>query len=209
MLRAASSPRYGVAPPESALLAAPGIFDWAYNPPTSSRTAPHGSNGIVSRRFPEEKNMPPDLNGHPAHEHASEPHAHACGNLFGCGEEKGTGVFREDIKDAAFTHRCEDRLLHMDEMNQPLLDGYMTARGRSRRRLLRASTFMGALAAVGPWFTKIAQAADALGAAEGAGSAPAQKKKEDEGRVHVVESNDQTVRLGVYDTTLAPIVKID
>jgi len=153
--------------------------------------------------------MPPDLNGHPAHEHASEPHAHACGNLFGCGEEKGTGVFREDIKDAAFTHRCEDRLLHMDEMNQPLLDGYMTARGRSRRRLLRASTFMGALAAVGPWFTKIAQAADALGAAEGAGSAPAQKKKEDEGRVHVVESNDQTVRLGVYDTTLAPIVKID
>jgi hypothetical protein len=31
-------------------------------------------------------------------------------------------------------------------------------------------------------------------------------KKEEEGRVHVVESNDKTVRLGVFDTTLEPIL---
>jgi len=132
-------------------------------------------------------------------------HHHFCGNLFGCGDEKGTGVFREDIKDAAYTKRAADRLLHMDEMNQEQLDGYLTFRGVSRRRLLRASSFMGALAAVGPWFTKLAHAADSLGAA---GPAPA-PKKEDESRVHVVECNDKTVRLGVFDTTLEPILKVD
>jgi hypothetical protein len=31
-------------------------------------------------------------------------HHHDCGNLFGCGDEKGTGVIREDIKDAAFAN---------------------------------------------------------------------------------------------------------
>ena len=92
----------------------------------------------------------------------------------------------------------------MDEMNQEQLDGYLTPRGHSRRRLLRASSFMGALAGIGPWFTKLARAADAL---EVGTAAP--PKKDDEGRIHVVESNDTTVRLGVYDTTLNPILKID
>jgi len=35
-----------------------------------------------------------------------------CGNLFGCGDEKGTGVVGEDIKDAAFNKTSADRLLH-------------------------------------------------------------------------------------------------
>jgi len=138
-----------------------------------------------------------------------QPHRHACGNLFGCGEEKGTGVLREDIKDAALTTRVADRLLHMDAVNQEQLDGFLSARGRSRRRLLRASSFMGALAGIGPWFSKLAHAADALDGDILAGSAAAQKKKDEPGRVHVVESNDKTVRLGVYDTTLDPILKID
>jgi hypothetical protein len=92
---------------------------------------------------------------------------------------------------------------HMDEINQAQFDGCLTARGRSRRRLLRASSFMGALAAIGPWFTKLAHAAEDSTEANASaldGSAATQKK-EDEGHVHVVESNDQTVRLGVYDTT--------
>jgi acetamidase/formamidase len=29
-------------------------------------------------------------------------HSHNCGDLFGCGEEKGTGLVREDLKDAVF-----------------------------------------------------------------------------------------------------------
>lgn len=137
-----------------------------------------------------------------------EPHHHNCGSLFGCGEEKGTGVFREDLKDAALTKRAADRLLHMDELNQEHLDDLLTARGLFRRRLVRASTFMGALAAIGPWFTKIAHAAKELDGGAAADPA-APNKKDDEGRVHVVESNDKTVRLGVYDTTLEPILKVD
>src|SRR5208282_5962132 len=128
----------------------------------------------------EEETMPDDLDRQPDQESTPQPHHHDCGNLFGCGEEKGTGVFREDIKDAAFTKRAEDRLLHMDEMNQEQLDGYLTARGLARRRLLRASSFTGVLAGIGPWFTKLtnnklaftklARAANALGG--GAAAAP-------------------------------------
>ncbi|HYA97840.1 MAG TPA: acetamidase/formamidase family protein [Methylomirabilota bacterium] len=133
-------------------------------------------------------------------------HHHRCGNLFGCGEEKGTGVLREDIKDAAFPPRAADRLLHMDEVDQERFDGYLTARGRERRGLLRASGFMGALAAVGPWFAKLARAAEAP---DGFLPWSDPQKKKDEGRVHVVESTNETVHLGVFDTTLAPVLKVD
>jgi len=149
----------------------------------------------------------PEESDHPLpQEHQPHPH-HACTNLFGCGEEQGTGVLREGIKDTAFSPRAADRLLHMDEVNQEQLDGFLTARGRSRRRLLRASSFMGALAAVGPWFNKLARARESLSAPDPAASAG--QKKEDEGHVHVVESNDQTVRMGIYDTNLPPILKVD
>ena len=151
--------------------------------------------------------MPHDVDHQQDQEIQPQPQHHYCGNLFGCGDEKGTGVLREDINDAAYTQRAADRLSHMDEVNQEQLDGYLTARGLSRRRLLRASSFMGALAAIGPWFSKLAHAADSLGST--AGSAATEKKKEGEGRVHVVESNEKTVRLGVFDTTLEPILKVD
>jgi acetamidase/formamidase len=144
-------------------------------------------------------------------EEEPQPHHHHCGNLFGCGEEKGTGVLREDIKDAAFGRRVADRLLHMEEVNQEQLDGYLTARGRSRRRLLGASGFMAALAGIGPWFNKLSRAADSFDgrAATHDSAVSSVPRKDDDGRVHVVESNDKTVRLGVYDTTLDPIIKID
>ena len=129
-------------------------------------------------------------------------HSHDCGNLFGCGDEKGTGVIREDIKDAAFGKRAKDRLLHLDQVNQERLDGFLTARGRLRRQLLRASSFMGALAAIGPQFGKLARAAeDGNPTPAGASSG--------NGRTHVVESNRETVRLGVFDETLPPIVTIE
>ncbi len=130
-------------------------------------------------------------------------HGHDCGNLFGCGDEKGTGVVREDIKDAAFGKRTADRLLHMDEMVQERLDGFLTARGHLRRRLLRASSFMGALAAVGPWFDKLGHAAESGNPVPGGGMAGGN------GRAHVVESNKETVRLGVFDANLPPILTIE
>src|SRR6266853_743704 len=151
--------------------------------------------------------MPHNLDHQQESESQPQPHPHNCGNLFGCGEEKGRGVIREDIKDAALTRRAADRMLHMDEMNQEQIDGYLSARGHSRRRLLRASIFMGALAGIGPWFTKLARASGALEPATPAGAAD--WKKAVSCRVHVVESNDKTVRLGVYDTTLVPILTMD
>src|SRR5438552_15608296 len=93
------------------------------------------------------------------HEEGADPaahHHHDCGNLFGCGDEKGTGIVREDLKDAAVTARSTDRLTHMGEIEQESLDSFLSARGRGRRQLMRASTFMGALAAVGPAFAKLA-----------------------------------------------------
>jgi acetamidase/formamidase len=130
-------------------------------------------------------------------------HAHNCGGLFGCGDEKGTGVVREDIKDGAFDKRASDRLLHMDELEQERLDGFLTARGRARRQLLRASSFMSALAAAGPWFGKLAQAAgdgsaNPVAGAGGGGS-----------RTYIVDSTKETVRLGVFDATLPPILRIE
>jgi acetamidase/formamidase len=125
-------------------------------------------------------------------------HHHACANLFGCGDEKGIGIFREDIKEGAFDNRASDRLLHMDEISQQNLDNYLSARGRWRRKFLRASSFMGALAAVGPWFTRLARAEES-GAAN----------KPESSRVHVVPSTKETVRLGVFDTNLPPILTID
>jgi hypothetical protein len=92
-----------------------------------------------------------------AHQHAHDHH-HACANLFGCGDEKGTGIIREDIKDAAFDNRASDRLLHMDHVDQGTFGGYLSARGRWRRKFLQASSFLGVLAAVEPWFTSFAQA---------------------------------------------------
>ena len=139
-----------------------------------------------------------------AHEHDyhrnTPAHHHDCGGLFGCGDEKGTGVIREDIKDGAFNERRADRLLHMDEVEQERVDGFLSARGRARRQLLRASSFMSALAAVGPWFGRLAQAATSDTAAAATGVS---------GPVHVVDSNKDTVRLGVFDATLPPILTVN
>jgi len=43
----------------------------------------------------------------------------------------------------------------MDEVDRENLDTSLSARGRWRRKFLQASNFMGALAAVGPWFANL------------------------------------------------------
>jgi hypothetical protein len=128
-------------------------------------------------------------------------HHYACANLFGCADEKGVGIFREDIKEEAFDSRASDRLLHMDEVDQEKVDTYLSLRGRLRRNFLQASSLVGVLTAVSPWFAKLARADEA-----GAGNKPASRGK---GRVHVVPSTKETVQLGVYDTILPPVLSID
>jgi acetamidase/formamidase len=134
-------------------------------------------------------------------EHTSSSHHHDCGNLFGCGDEKGTGVLRQDLAEQAFTPRATDRLLHMDEIAQESLDRFVTVRGRLRRQLLRASSFLSVLA-VQPWLGRLA-------AAEDRGGSNAPSDPAGGGKVHVVESSEKTVSWGVFDTTLAPIVTIE
>jgi acetamidase/formamidase len=134
------------------------------------------------------------------HKHHHQHDHSCCANLFGCGDEKGTGIIREDIKDAVVNQRSSDRLLHMDEVDQETFDGYLSARGRWRRKFLQASGFMGALAAVEPWFAKLAHA-------EGPDSSTASSAAG--GRVHVVPSTKETVRLGVFDANLPPVLTID
>jgi acetamidase/formamidase len=133
---------------------------------------------------------------------AVSPHAHDCGGLFGCGEEQGTGIVREEIREAACGAKPGDRLLHRKMLDQERLDGYLTARGRRRRQLLRASGVAGALAAVGPWFDRLAAAAGADDPAPGSDSKAT-------GRLHIVPSTKETVRLGVFDTNLPPILTIE
>ncbi|HEX8799059.1 MAG TPA: acetamidase/formamidase family protein, partial [Terriglobales bacterium] len=127
---------------------------------------------------------------------------HNCASFFGCGDVKGIGIFREDIKDGAFDNRASDRLLHMDEVDQENLDNYLSARGRWRRKFLRASSFMGALAAVDACFVKLARA--------GQSSAGRKRESDDSAsRTHVIPSTKETVQLGVYDTNLPPLLTID
>jgi acetamidase/formamidase len=127
---------------------------------------------------------------------------HSCASLFGCADQKGVGIFREDVKDRAFDSRASDRLLYMDEVDRESFGNYLSARGRWRRKFLKASSFMSVLTAVDPWFGKLART----------GHSGVDRKREsrhDEGRVHVVPSTKETVRLGVFDTNLPPILTID
>ncbi len=98
----------------------------------------------------------------------SDGHRHECGSFFGCGEEQGQGVLRQDLVERSYDARAADRLTHMDEIDRGTFDGYLTARGRSRRDLLKSSAFMGVLAAIGPWFARPAIAADGGGPRRGA-----------------------------------------
>jgi len=53
----------------------------------------------------------------PDQETQPQPRHPACGNLFGCGNEKDTDVLGEDIKDTTVTTRAADRLRHTDEVS--------------------------------------------------------------------------------------------
>jgi hypothetical protein len=89
----------------------------------------------------------------------------------------------------------------MEHVDKGTFAGYLSARGRWRRKFLQASSFLGVLTAVEPWFTSLAQALES-------GAEPICRSQPN-GRVHMVPSTRETVRLGVFDATLPPILTIE
>ena len=122
--------------------------------------------------------------------------------MFGCGESIGRGAFRfrDEVAEAAFAPRA-DRLRHTDGVDQSALEATLDARGRERRALLRSGALLGVLAAVAP-------AATAFATGAGRTAKPASQAQAT-GRVHTVPSSSDTVRLGVFDSTLPNIMDID
>jgi acetamidase/formamidase len=111
--------------------------------------------------------------------------------MFGCGEALAPGMlgFRGDVASAAFASSA-DRLRHWDGLDRQSLDWLRGARLRARSFFLGGVGLFGLL---GPL----------LSVASGPGGAPRG------GRVHVVPSTPETVRLGVFDATLENVLEIE
>ena len=123
----------------------------------------------------------------------------SCGGLLGCGDDGGHQYMIEpDAVDAGLSGPTRDRLQHMDEVNQEALESYGATYRVSRRHLVGAGGLLGLLAAIAP--TSLLAACSTMRGGAGAVAG---------GRTHVVESNQNTVRLGTFDSTLPNIVEID
>jgi acetamidase/formamidase len=147
--------------------------------------------------------------------------------MFGCGEIQRDFSFDGELLDAIVDRRQSDRLRHSETIDQVLLDRFFTERGRSRRSLLKATGLMGLLsaspllqvprraaAAHAPGESRRGQPSVAEGATDSpstAGGAPTDVLPAftAQGRVHTVPSTAETVRSGVFDSTLPNVLDID
>jgi acetamidase/formamidase len=113
--------------------------------------------------------------------------------VFGCGEAalNGRFGFRADVCEAAYGLRA-DRLRHTDGIERDQLDRIQAIRRQAREWLLGGVGLIGLLDhfSLGPG---------------GGGSRPAERV----GHIHTLPSTTDTVRLGVFDTTLENVVEID
>jgi acetamidase/formamidase len=123
--------------------------------------------------------------------------------MFGCGETLGSSfVMGHEVAARACGARQLDRLRHTDRLERDRLDGLLDARGRDRRSLLLLTGgLLGLFAGIGPAL-KMAFAA-------GGGGGPTRAQETPVGRIHTVPSTQDTVRLGVFDSTLPNILEID
>ncbi len=138
-------------------------------------------------------------------------HHGAC-SLSGCGEVAGTERAGDAAAEAHAPPARLGRLFRLEEVEGETLDRLLTARGRERRSLLQASGLLAGCVAVGPLFASACASprAGAASMAAGAGAGGGQPLfPPPDGRVHVVESSKETVRLGVLDTTLPNILEIE
>ncbi len=121
--------------------------------------------------------------------------------MFGCGESlSGLGAlgFAAEVADAGFGLRA-DRLRNLDELDRDALDWARQARHRARNWLLGGVGVFGALGPILGGHLSLAS-----GAGSGGGGQASRV-----GRIHVVPSTSETVRLGVFDATLPNVLEID
>jgi acetamidase/formamidase len=122
--------------------------------------------------------------------------------MFGCGEpvvDRAIG-FHPTVAEAVFGPRA-DRLRHDDWFDRDALDLAREARQRARGIFLSG---LGLVAALGPLAGRLGMSA--LG---GGGGPAGSTARATGGRVHTIPSTTETVRLGVFDSTLNPLVEID
>ena len=114
--------------------------------------------------------------------------------MFGCGDSVAPGAlgFQRDVAAAAFGARA-DRLRHWDGLDRDVVDWAYEMRQRAKAILLGGA---GLLSLLGP-----------LMVVGSGGGAP--RSREPAGRVHVLPSTPETVRLGVFDSTLPNVLEID
>ena len=119
--------------------------------------------------------------------------------LFGCGEVEGTVRTGDSLHEHLVTRKHANRLQRLEHIEQQTLDAFTEARARERRGVLKAGSLLGAMAVAGPLFSRTASAGPPSGPDTRRGG----------GRVHVVESNRETTKLGVIDATLPNFVEVD
>ncbi len=121
--------------------------------------------------------------------------------MFGCGEPLvgGSLGFAADVAEAGFGLRA-DRLLKLGDLDRDAVDWARHARHRARSWLLGG---VGLFGAVGPFLGHLSLASNGGGSARGSGS------ESRVGRIHIVPSTSETVRLGVFDSTLPNVLEID
>src|SRR4030081_1620331 len=114
--------------------------------------------------------------------------------MFGCGDSVAPGAlgFERDVAAAAFGARA-DRLRHWDGLDRDVVDWAYEMRQRAKAILLGGA---GLLSLLGP-----------LMMVGSGGGAP--RSRERAGRVHVLPSTPETVRLGVFDSTLQNVLEIN
>jgi acetamidase/formamidase len=99
------------------------------------------------------------------------------------------------VSEAAYA-RSADRLRHTDGLNRDVLDWLRDVRVRARGVLLGGVGIFGAL---GPLATSVG----------GGGGSGEDRPTQRIGRLHVVPSTHETVRLGVFDSSLPAVLEID
>jgi len=125
--------------------------------------------------------------------------------VFGCGEPLFGGAlgFAAEAAEAGFAPRA-DRLYRGDDLDREALDWARAARQRARNWLLGG---VGQFGALRPLVNQLSLAVTGGGGANaGSGGAGGPTRV---GRIHVVPSTSETVRLGVFDSTLPNVLEIE